>query len=69
MKVLAQWGSRIDNMGLDLMRETKRRIEKISPNSSEGAILLVSEFMKGTFVLWLNMTESSTLSKLGGKNL
>jgi hypothetical protein len=32
--------------------------EKISPNSSEGVILLVSEFMKGTFVAGLKEDKS-----------
>jgi hypothetical protein len=64
---VAQWGSRIDNIGLDMMRETKRRIEKISPNSSEGAILLVSEFMKGTFVAGLKDDRVKYIVKARGE--
>jgi hypothetical protein len=49
-ETVAQWGSRIDNMGLDLMREAKSGIEKVSPNAIEEGVIVVSEFMKGTFV-------------------
>jgi hypothetical protein len=49
---VAQWGSRIDSMGSDLLREARSRIEKISPQAVEGAIL-VSEFLKGSFVAGL----------------
>jgi hypothetical protein len=44
---LFQWGSRIDHMGIDLMREARSRIEKINPHAVGGGIILVSEFMKG----------------------
>jgi hypothetical protein len=50
---VAQWGSRIDNLGIDLMREVKSRIEKVNPRAVEGGIILVSEFMKGSFVAGL----------------
>jgi hypothetical protein len=49
-ETIAQWGSRIDNMGIELMREVRTRIEKINPRAVEGGIILVSEFMKGSFV-------------------
>jgi hypothetical protein len=39
-------------MGIDLMRETRARIE-VNPKTIEGCIILVSEFMKGSFVAWL----------------
>jgi hypothetical protein len=52
-ETVAQWGSRIDNMVLDLMREAKNRIEKVNPNAIEGGVILVSEFMKGAFVAGL----------------
>jgi hypothetical protein len=32
-ETVAQWGSRIDNMGLDLMREARTRTEKINPRA------------------------------------
>ncbi|PNF38214.1 hypothetical protein B7P43_G13471, partial [Cryptotermes secundus] len=32
-ETVAQWGSRIDNMGIDLVREAKSRIEKTNPNA------------------------------------
>jgi hypothetical protein len=40
-------------MGLDLIREAKNRIEKVKPNAVGGGVILVSEFMKGTFVAGL----------------
>jgi hypothetical protein len=52
-ETVAQLGSRIDNMGLELIREAKSRIEKVNPNAVEGGVILVSEFMKGTFVAGL----------------
>jgi hypothetical protein len=52
-ETVAQWGSRIDNMGLDLMREARTIIEKINPRAVEGGTILVSEFMKGSFVAGL----------------
>jgi hypothetical protein len=52
-ETVAQWGSRIDNMGLDLMREARTRIERINPRAVEGGTILVSEFMKGSFVAGL----------------
>lgn len=64
---VAQWGSRIDNMGLDLMREAKRRIEKTNPNSIEGGIILVSEFMKGTFVAGLKDDRVKYIVKARGE--
>jgi hypothetical protein len=30
-------------MGLDLIRETRARIEKVNPNATEGGVILVSE--------------------------
>jgi hypothetical protein len=52
-ETVAQGGSRIDNMGLDLMREARARIENINPRAVEGGTILVSEFMKGSFVAGL----------------
>jgi hypothetical protein len=52
-ETVAQWGSRIDKMGLDLMREARTRIEKINLRVVEGGTILVSEFMKGSFVAGL----------------
>jgi hypothetical protein len=45
-----QWGSRTDNMGIDLMREARPRIEKVNPRAVEGGAILVSEFMKGVLL-------------------
>jgi hypothetical protein len=45
-ETVAQWGSRIDGMGIDLMREARSRIEKINPHAVEGGSILVGEFIK-----------------------
>jgi hypothetical protein len=50
---VAQWGSRIDNRGSDLLREARSRIEKINPQAVEGGAILVSEFLKGSVVAGL----------------
>jgi hypothetical protein len=47
---VAQWGSRIDKMGIDLMREASSRIGKINPHAVRVGNILVSELMKGSFV-------------------
>jgi hypothetical protein len=46
-ETVAQWGSRIDNLGIDLIRGAKARIEKVNFCAVEGGTILVSEFMKG----------------------
>ena len=66
-ETVAQWGSRIDNMGLDLMREAKSRIEKLNPNAIEGGVILVSEFMKGTFVAGLKDDRIKCIVKAKGE--
>jgi hypothetical protein len=35
-ETVAQWGSKIDGMGIDLIREAGLRIEKINPHAVEG---------------------------------
>jgi hypothetical protein len=47
---VAQWGSCIDGMGIDLMREARTRIEKINPQAVGGGNILVSELMKRSFI-------------------
>jgi hypothetical protein len=49
-ETVAEWGSRVDKMGIVLMREAGVRIEKINSRVVEGGSILVSEFMKGTFI-------------------
>jgi hypothetical protein len=66
-EIVAQWGSRIDNMGLDLMGEAKTRIEKVNPNAIEGGVILVSEFMKGTFVAGLKDDRIKYIVKARGE--
>jgi DNA-directed RNA polymerase subunit L len=52
-ETVAQWRSRIDNMGINLMREARARTEKINPRAVVGGTKLVSEFRKGSFVAGL----------------
>jgi hypothetical protein len=66
-ETVAQWGSRIDNMGLDLIREAKNRIEKVNRNAVGGGVILVSEFMKGTFVPGLKDSRVKYIVKARGE--
>jgi hypothetical protein len=66
-ETVAQWGSRIDNMGIDLMREARTRIEKINPHAAEGGIILVGEFMKGSFVSGLKDDRVKYIVKARGE--
>lgn len=38
------------NKGIDLMREARARTEKVNPSAVEGVTILVSEFLKGSFL-------------------
>jgi hypothetical protein len=66
-ETVAQWGSRIDGMGIDLMREARSRIEKINPHAAEGGAILVSEFMKGSFVAGLKDDRVKYIVKARGE--
>jgi hypothetical protein len=68
-ETVAQWGTRIDGMGIDLMREASSRIEKINPHAVEGGSILVGEFMKGSFVSGLrdDRIKYNCQSKEGGR--
>lgn len=52
-ETVAQWGSRIDNMGIDLIREAGARIEKLNPRAVEGRAIWFLKFMKGSFIAGL----------------
>jgi hypothetical protein len=67
-ETVAQWGSRIDTMGIELMREARAKIEKINPRAVEGGMILVSEFMKGTFVAGLRDDRVKYIVKARGEN-
>jgi DNA-directed RNA polymerase subunit L len=54
-------------MGIDLMREAKARIEKSNPRVVEGGIILVSKFMKGTFVAGLKDDRIKYIVKAKGE--
>jgi hypothetical protein len=66
-ETVAQWGSKIDNMGTDLMREARLRIEKINPHAVEGGTILVSEFMKESFVAGLKDERIKHIVKAKGE--
>jgi hypothetical protein len=66
-ETVAQWGSRIDNMGIDLMREARARTEKVNPRAVEGGTILVSEFMKGWFVAGLKDDRIKYIVKARGE--
>jgi DNA-directed RNA polymerase subunit L len=67
-ETVAQWGSRIDNMGLDLMREARTRIERINRRAVEGGTISVSEFMKGSFVAGLKDNRIKYVVKAKGED-
>jgi hypothetical protein len=64
---VAQWGSKIDSMGIDLMREARLRIEKVSPHAVEGGTILISEFMKGSFIAGLKDERIKYIVKARGE--
>jgi hypothetical protein len=66
-ETVAQWGSRIDSMGIDIMREARARIEKTNPRAVEGGSILVLEFMKGSFVAGLNDDRVKYIVKAKGE--
>jgi hypothetical protein len=67
-ETVAQWGSRIDNMGIDLLREARSKIEKINPHAIEGGSLLVGEFMKGSFISGLKDDRVKYIVKARGED-
>jgi hypothetical protein len=54
-------------MGIDLMREARTRIEKSNLRIVEGGTILVSEFMKGTFVAGLKDDRIKYIVKAKGE--
>jgi hypothetical protein len=66
-ETVAQWGSKIDSMGIDLMREARLRIEKVNPHAVEGGTILVSEFMKGSFLAGLKDERIKYIVKARGE--
>jgi hypothetical protein len=54
-------------MGIDLMREVRSRIEKINPHAVEEGAILVSEFMKGSFVAGLKDDRIKYIVKAKGE--
>lgn len=59
---VAQWGSRIHNMGIDLLQEARARTEKINPHAIGGTIL-VAEFIKVSFVAGLRDDRIKSIDK------
>jgi hypothetical protein len=62
-----QWGSRIDTIGIELMREVRVRIQKVHPRAVERGMTLVSEFMKGAFVAGLRGDHVKYIVKASGE--
>jgi len=55
---VAQWAARIDSLAVELRRETRARMERLQireggQNYSDGAMKLIFELVKGTFVAGL----------------
>jgi hypothetical protein len=67
-ETVAQWESRIDSMGIDVMREARVRIEKVNPNAVEGGSILVAELMKGSFVAGLKDDRIKYIVKARGED-
>jgi hypothetical protein len=67
-ETVAQWGSRVDKMGIDVMREVRVRIEKTNPRAVEGGSILVLEFMKGTFIVGLRDNRFKYVIKAKGED-
>jgi hypothetical protein len=65
---VAQWGSRIDGMGIDLMREARTRIERTNPQAVGGGNILVSELMKGSFISGLKDDRIKYIVKARGED-
>jgi hypothetical protein len=54
-------------MGINLMREARVRIEKINPRAVEGGNILVSEFVKGSFIAGLRDDRIKYIVKAKGE--
>jgi DNA-directed RNA polymerase subunit L len=67
-ETVAQWGSRVDKMGIDLIREAGVRIKNINPRVVEGGSILVSEFKKGTFIAGLKDDRIKYIVKAKGED-
>jgi hypothetical protein len=65
----AQWGSRIDNVGVYLMREARGRIEKVNLHAVEEGTILVSEFMKGSFIAGLKTKDLNISLRQKGRRI
>jgi hypothetical protein len=65
---VAQWGSLIDGIGIDLMREARTRIEKTNPQAVRGGNILVSELMKGSFISGLKDDRIKYIVKARGED-
>lgn len=54
VETVAQWGSRLDNMAVDLRREVRNRLKRLEDKENEkyveGGLRLIGEFLKGTFI-------------------
>lgn len=74
-ETVAQWGSRVDTIGLDLHREVRNRMIRLEDQQAEqvnfttGAGALVSELLKGTFIAGLKDERVKYIVKTKGEEV
>lgn len=70
-ETVAQWGSRLDAMAMDLRREVRSRLEILEEQDNEkyteGGLRLIGEFLKGTFVAGLKDDRIKYIVKAKGE--
>lgn len=70
-ETVAQWGSRLDGMAVDLRREVRSRLERLERRDDaryvEGGLQLVGEILKGTFIAGLKDERIKYIVKAKGE--
>lgn len=70
-ETVAQWGSRLDGIAMDLRREVRNRLERLERRDNsryvEGGLQLIGEFLKGTFVAGLKDDKIKYIVKAKGE--
>lgn len=71
-ETVAQWGSRLDGMAVDLRREVRSRLEKLEQRDNaryvEGGLQLIGEILKGTFISGLKDERIKYIVKAKGED-
>lgn len=71
-ETVAQWGSRLDSMAVELRREVRTRLERLEHRDQthyvEGGLQLIGEFLKGTFVAGLKDERVKYIVKAKGED-